>query len=255
LLLAREQQQRAAELPFYVFGPKGDDALAARLLDLGADDFFSEPLKHEVMLAKVRRALGKGSRSSYEGPPLQDPSGAFRIPTTIPGQPSLDDRTPISGIPFADAPATKQAQPAFLESIAANIPSLDDLPELPSDFGDPEPEVPAMPTGVMGTLRQMAVPEIVQSLELGRKTARVDLVPAQGEKGMLAFEMGQCRYAECGKLKGDDAFYQLARHKEGFFRIHYGDKPPAYNIDKPTTFLLLEAMRIMDEEGAGGASS
>ena len=85
--------------------------------------------------------------------------------------------------------------------------------------------------------------------EMGRKTARVDLVPAEGEKGMIAFETGQIRYAECGALRGEDAFYQLARHTEGFFRIHYGDKPPATNITHQTTYLLLEAMRRMDEEG------
>jgi hypothetical protein len=47
----------------------------------------------------------------------------------------------------------------------------------------------------------------------------------------------------------DQAFYALMRHSEGFFRIHYGDTPPAVNIESPTTFLLLEAMRLMDEEG------
>ena len=171
---------------------------------------------------------------------------------SLPGGPSLDEQTPI-GSEIALPPATAQAQqkqagPAFLENLA--MPSLDDLPELPPAFDDAQPEMaPAMPTGVMGTLRQMALPEIVQSLEMGRKTARVDLVPADGEKGMIAFETGQIRYAECGALRGDDAFYQLARHKEGFFRIHYGDKPPEVNIEHPTTFLLLEAMRRMDEEG------
>jgi hypothetical protein len=101
---------------------------------------------------------------------------------------------------------------------------------------------------VMGTLKQMALPEIVQSLELGRKTARVDVIPVEGDAGVIAFEMGQVRYASSGTLRGDVAFYALARHKEGFFRIHYGDKPPELNINQPTTFLLLEAMRLMDEE-------
>jgi hypothetical protein len=156
----------------------------------------------------------------------------------------------IATLPEA-APPAKRTEQAFL----ANIPSLDDLPELPPDLAaDVEVDVPAMPTGVMGTLRQMAVPEIVQSLEMGRKTARVDLVPADGEKGMIAFELGTIRYAECGELRGDEAFYQLARHKEGFFRIHYGDKPPSVNIDVPTTWLLLEAMRRMDEADAGVGS-
>jgi hypothetical protein len=107
-----------------------------------------------------------------------------------------------------------------------------------------------MPTGVMGTLRQMSLPEIVQSLEMGRKTASVDIVPQDGEKGAIAFESGAIKFAECGTLVGNEAFFALMRHKEGFFRIHYGDAPKSINIDAPTTFLLLEAMRLMDEEGA-----
>jgi hypothetical protein len=178
-------------------------------------------------------------------PPMQssDPFGA---------PPFLDEATPVTAIPLP--PPTPQAQakrqePSFIENIA--MPSLDDLPELPPDFsgGEAPDTPPAMPTGVMGTLRQMALPEIVQSLEMGRKTATVDLVPSDGQKGMIAFETGQIRYAECGALRGEDAFYQLARHKEGFFRIHYGTKPPEVNITHQTTFLLLEAMRRMDEEG------
>jgi DNA-binding response OmpR family regulator len=248
-LLLFVRSHPTADLPFFVFGPRGEEELAARMLDLGADDFFPEPLKLEVMLAKVRRAVGKGRNLSTEGWALNDPSAAARILTAPP--PSVDERTHITAIPPMP-PTTQSAtrsDPGFLDSFS--LPSLDDLPELPADFsGEAAPDTPpAMPTGVMGTLRQMALSEIVQSLEMGRKTARVDLVPAEGEKGMIAFETGQIRYAECGELRGDDAFYQLARHKEGFFRIHYGDKPPAVNIEAPTTFLLLEAMRRMDEEG------
>lgn len=258
LLLQARSDPRSAELPFFVFGPRGDEELATRILDLGADDFFGEPLKLEMILAKIRRAVGKNRALSGEGWALNDPSGVARILTAPPA--ALDERSAAAPSVATTAPvptlaagaartAKSRSEPSFLDQI--EMPSLDDLPELPPDFGeDVAPEVPAMPTGVMGTLRQMALPEIVQSLEMGRKTARVDLVPAEGDKGMIAFETGQIRYAECGALRGDDAFYQLARHKEGFFRIHYGDKPPDVNIEHPTTFLLLEAMRRMDEEGA-----
>lgn len=251
LLLFVRGQEQTAELPVFVIGPRGDEELAARILDLGADDFLTEPLKLEVLLSKLRRALRKQLRGSFSDLPFTDPSGGMSLPPQA-SMPAFDDLTPVQGVstlPDA-APPAKRTEQAFL----ANIPSLDDLPELPPDILEGEPEVPAMPTGVMGTLRQMAVPEIVQSLEMGRKTARVDLVPAEGEKGMIAFEQGTIRYAECGALRGDEAFYQLARHKEGFFRIHYGDKPPSVNIEVPTTWLLLEAMRRMDEADAGVGS-
>ena len=74
--------------------------------------------------------------------------------------------------------------------------------------------------------------------------------PLRVTKGAIAFESGAIKFAECGTLVGNQAFFALMRHKEGFFRIHYGDAPKSINIDAPTTFLLLEAMRLMDEEGA-----
>ena len=204
-----------------MLGPRSDDDLIARVLDLGADDFFAEPLRVDVVLAKLRRAIDKGKRHEVTAPPK-----------------------PI-------APPTPTKKPAA----AAPVPSLGgdfdfaELPDLPPEFDTGSPEPAAMPTGVMGTLRQMALPEIVQSLEMGRKTASVDIVPADGEKGMIGFEGGSVRYAECAALRGEQAFFALMRHKEGYFRIHYGDAPPSVNIDAPTTFLLLEAMRLMDEEG------
>jgi CheY-like chemotaxis protein len=221
LLMFVRGNDRLVELPFYVLGPRGDDDLAARLLELGADDFFSEPLRGDVIVAKLRRAVGKRVESAPPAPP------------------------PRPARPEPKNPAAPADEFAF-----------DDLPDLPPelDGGDEADDVPAMPTGVMGTLRQMSLPEIVQSLEMGRKTASVDIVPQDGEKGRIAFTTGAIQFAECGALSGDQAFYALMRHREGFFRIHYGDSPPSVNINAPTTFLLLEAMRLMDEEGGTGGA-
>jgi DNA-binding response OmpR family regulator len=225
LLLLARGQDKLAELPFYVVGPRGDDDLIARMLDLGADDVFTEPLRADVIVAKLRRAVAR------------------RVETSPPSPPP----------PFPRVPTDKHARPVQVAS-SSSVPSADefafeDLPDLPPEFSaeGPADDVPAMPTGVMGTLRQMTLPEIVQSLEMGRKTASVDIVPQDGEKGRIAFSLGSIQFAECGALQGDQAFYALMRHREGFFRIHYGDTPPAVNINAPTTFLLLEAMRLMDE--------
>jgi DNA-binding response OmpR family regulator len=229
LLLAARNAEKTAELPVFILGPRGDDELMARVLDLGADDYFGEPVRPDVIVAKLRRAVGKAS--------------------TRPSTP------PMSALPPAPPPLTtppRKSSPTLSTSLSMEGFELEDLPDLPAEF-DPGPtssEVPAMPTGVMGTLRQMSLPEIVQSLEMGRKTASVDIVPQDGDKGAIAFDLGVIRFAESGSLVGNEAFFALMRHKEGFFRIHYGDAPKSINIDAPTTFLLLEAMRLMDEEGA-----
>jgi hypothetical protein len=103
------------------------------------------------------------------------------------------------------------------------------------------------PTGVMGSLKQMRVNDIAQMLELGRKTATVDVEPVGAGRGGLGFLEGQVVYAALGKLTGDEAFYTLCRMEEGSFRIRYGREPSERNINVPTQFLMLEAMRRIDE--------
>jgi CheY-like chemotaxis protein len=110
----------------------------------------------------------------------------------------------------------------------------------------------AEPTGVIGSLVQMGLPEIVQSLELGRKTAVVTLMFDRGE-GTVSFLEGEVVNAAYAGMTGEDAFYEMTRLKQGLFRIHYGPPAdPTRVINVSTTFLLLEAMRRMDEEGVKG---
>ena len=234
LLLAARANERTLELPFFVIGPRGDDDLMAKVLDLGADDYFNDPVRPDVVVAKLRRAVGK-----LVGRVSQPPVAAPVVVAVPPPRPKPKPTSP---------PPLPKKQPVLVAPLGDDF-AFDDLPDLPPEYDDDGTDVPSMPTGVMGTLRQMALPEIVQSLEMGRKTASVDIVPADGEKGSIAFEQGAVRFAECGTLIGDQAFFALLRHKDGFFRIHYGDAPKSINIESPTTFLLLEAMRLMDEEG------
>jgi CheY-like chemotaxis protein len=231
LLLAVRGNERTGELPVFILGPRGDDELMSKALDLGADDYFGAPVRPDVIVAKLRRALGKVSGRSSTLPAAAPAEPAAAPPPPRAGPPPLPKRAPVAPPPPSDEFA------------------FDDLPDLPPEFDEQAPEVPSMPTGVMGTLRQMSLAEIVQSLEMGRKTASVDIVPQDGDKGSIAFEGGAIRFAECAGQIGNEAFFLLMRHKEGFFRIHYGDTPKSINIEAPTTFLLLEAMRLMDEEG------
>lgn len=265
LLRFARGNERLEDTPFFVYGPE-DDALEARVLDLGADDYFAVPFSLDVLVKKLRRAISK-TASKTDALLQQQARKAVRPKKKSEKGSLLDEAPPV------EAPLSI---PRMVTMVGA-VPGLEKLRDLPdlSDVGDPGPASPpptddaldpfapppstggggsemmGEPTGVMGTLRQMSVSEIVQSLELGRKSARVELVPSVGERGALAFTDGQVVYAECNELRGEDAFYVLAGQQEGFFRIHYGVEPDEKNIDKPSMFLLLEAARKADEESEG----
>lgn len=167
------------------------------------------------------------------------------------------------------------AMPSVVPELAASSPPMDKSlvrrverpveplpPTMPDPFNDPFAAPPSdanivmgAPTGVVGSLKQMNVIEIVQSLELGRKTAVVDVQPARGEKGMIACAGGRVVYAKTTSKLAEEAFYDLVGYKDGYFRIHYGNEPPPPNIHAPTQFLVLEALRRIDEAGNHGAPS
>ncbi|MCA9552336.1 MAG: protein kinase [Myxococcales bacterium] len=101
--------------------------------------------------------------------------------------------------------------------------------------------------GVSGSLEDMTALDIVQSLELGRKTAHVVLQYEDGRGGELNVATGDLRGCEAGKLLGEEAFYNLMRPGKGLFRIEYRGSSAPENITKPNTFLMIEAMRRLDE--------
>ena len=101
--------------------------------------------------------------------------------------------------------------------------------------------------GVSGSLEDMTALDIVQSLELGKKTAHVVLQYEDGRSGELNVATGDLRGCAAGKLLGEEAFYGLMRPGKGLFRIEYRESTAPENITKPNTFLMIEAMRRLDE--------
>jgi putative nucleotidyltransferase with HDIG domain len=79
-------------------------------------------------------------------------------------------------------------------------------------------------TGVVGDLKNLGIPEIVQTLHLGLKTACVSIKGPIGE-GRIYFENGRIRHAERGPVSGESAFYEMLRWQEGPFRSPMGSPP------------------------------
>ncbi|NVO00663.1 MAG: DUF4388 domain-containing protein [Geobacteraceae bacterium] len=103
--------------------------------------------------------------------------------------------------------------------------------------------------GIVGSLEDMGLTDIIQLLNMGLKTARIALSNGTG-KGEIFLKNGKIIYAETEKLKGNDAFFELVGWQNGFFRIFHGQSPNTINITLDTMHLLLEATRIIDENGS-----
>ena len=100
--------------------------------------------------------------------------------------------------------------------------------------------------GIYGSLDNLSLPDIVQTLSVGLKTARVSL-DSKGRDGSIWFENGQPVSALCGDESGAEAFYELVTWSEGDFHIEHGLLPDEPNLSGDAMFLLMEGLRRYDE--------
>ena len=97
-----------------------------------------------------------------------------------------------------------------------------------------------------GSLAQMNVLDLLQSLDMGRKTCALTL-SNNGDKCKMFFTDGQINHATCGKLEGDEAVYKVLTWTAGSFEIDFTGSSKEQTITQSTQGLLLEGLRLLDE--------
>ena len=97
-----------------------------------------------------------------------------------------------------------------------------------------------------GTLQQMNVIDLLQSLELSRKTCRLTLT-TNDDRCELFFSEGQINHATYGDLSGDDAVYKVLTWQDGNFQIDFTLSSTEQTITRSTQGLLMEGLRLLDE--------
>ena len=106
-----------------------------------------------------------------------------------------------------------------------------------------------------GNLSQMNVIDLVQSLEMGRKSGSLTLTN-DDEKCEMYFSEGQVTHASYGSLTGDAAVFKVLRWTGGNFQINFEAKTTEQTTTLNTQGLLMEGLRMLDEskrEGGGTA--
>ncbi len=105
-----------------------------------------------------------------------------------------------------------------------------------------------------GSLSQMNVIDLVQSLEMGRKSCALTLTN-ESEKCEMYFSEGQVTHAAYGSLTGDQAVFKVLRWTGGNFQINFEGKTSKQTTTLNTQGLLMEGLRMLDESkrDEGGA--
>ncbi|MGA8310707.1 MAG: response regulator [Terriglobales bacterium] len=99
---------------------------------------------------------------------------------------------------------------------------------------------------VRGSLSQMNVIDLVQSLEMGRKSCALTLT-LDSDKCEMYFKEGQVTHAVYGSLTGDPAVFKVLGWTGGNFQINFDGKTSKQTTTLNTQGLLMEGLRMLDE--------
>lgn len=97
-----------------------------------------------------------------------------------------------------------------------------------------------------GSLTQMNVIDLVQSLEMGRKSCLLTLTHEQ-DRCEMYFVDGQVVHATYGSLSGDEAVFKVLRWTGGNFQVNFEGKTEQRSTSLNTQGLLMEGLRLLDE--------
>jgi CheY-like chemotaxis protein len=100
-----------------------------------------------------------------------------------------------------------------------------------------------------GNLSDMGVVDLVQTLEMGKKSGALHITGPTGEAAVVYFRDGRVLDCELGKVTGENAFYRLLNWQEGEFAIEFRPIEREERIPFSTQGLLMEGMRRIDEWG------
>src|ERR1700728_1650035 len=104
---------------------------------------------------------------------------------------------------------------------------------------------------VRGNLSQMNVIDLMQSLEMGRKSCQLKL-NNEGDKCEVFFVEGQVKHATYGTLLGDEAVFKVLRWTGGNFELNFEGKTDQETTKLNTQGLLMEGLRLLDESQRDG---
>jgi CheY-like chemotaxis protein len=104
-------------------------------------------------------------------------------------------------------------------------------------------------TKFAGQLSDMAVVDLIQTIEISRKSGVIHFKHPDGKRAAIYFRNGKVIDAELGRLSGEAAVYRLLVWTEGDFEVEFKNVRRKDVIELSSQGLLMEGMRRVDEWG------
>jgi len=104
-------------------------------------------------------------------------------------------------------------------------------------------------TRFAGRLADMPIVDLIQTVEISRKSGLIAFTGEGGKQAALYFRDGKVIDAEAGPLQAEDAVYRLLTWNEGEFEVVFRTVRRRDAISVSAQALLMEGMRRLDEWG------
>ena len=102
-------------------------------------------------------------------------------------------------------------------------------------------------TRFIGQLADMAVVDLIQTIEVSGKSGVIQFTQDGGHRAAIYFRDGNIIDAEAGRLQGEDAVFRLLTWTEGAFEVVFRTVRRRPVISASSQGLLMEGMRRLDE--------
>jgi predicted regulator of Ras-like GTPase activity (Roadblock/LC7/MglB family) len=109
-------------------------------------------------------------------------------------------------------------------------------------------------SGFQGAVAGLSLTDVIQLKGHNKYTGCITVIYGNSE-GVIYFADGEIIHAVQGNDTGEEAIYQIIKWPGGSFNIHPEMTSNVCTIHYRTDFLLMEALRRLDEERAGGTDS
>lgn len=98
-------------------------------------------------------------------------------------------------------------------------------------------------TGFSASLDSFDLLDVIQIINMSRNSITLLINTGLEERGVLRFQNGDLIWAEYGVLRGDEAFFALAAHKNGTVTQQAWNEQVSANVQQPLSRLIFQALQ------------
>lgn len=110
-------------------------------------------------------------------------------------------------------------------------------------------------TGFSASLDSFDLLDVIQIINMSRKSIALVVNTGLEEQGTLRFQLGELVWAEYGMLRGEEAFFALAAHKNGTVAQYPWNEQTTPNVTQPLSRLIFQALQYRSKYASSTQAS